>query len=61
MTETEKDKSSHLPLPGNCKEFYPKNFSKKNPFAKSRHPLEKDSVSFYPKSHNKKAEKKIQK
>ena len=58
MTETEKDKSSHLPLPGNCKEFYPKNFSKKNPFAKSRHPLEKDSASFYPKSHNKKAEKK---
>jgi len=58
MTEIEKDKSSHLPLPGNCKEFYPKNFSKKNPFAKSRHPLEKDSVSFYPKSHNKKTEKK---
>ena len=58
MTETEKDKSSHLPLPGNCKEFYPKNFSKKNPFAKSRHPLEKDSASFYPKSHNKKTEKK---
>ena len=59
MTETEKDKSSQLPLPNTYKEFYPKNFSKKIPFTKSRHPLEKDSASFYPKSHNnKKSEQK---
>ena len=54
MTEFQKDKKSQLPLPNNCKEFYPKNYSKKKPFIKSKHPLEKDSASFYPKNHNKK-------
>ena len=52
MTSTENDKKSPLPLPNKYKEFYPKNYSKKNPNNKPRHPLEKDSASFYPKSHN---------
>ena len=58
MTETEKDKQSQLPFPNNCKEFYPKNYSKKDPYIKSKHPLEKDSASFYPKNHNKKNPRK---
>ena len=50
MTATENDKKSPLPLPNKYKEFYPKNYSKKNPINIPQHPLEKDSASFYPKS-----------
>ena len=61
MSEIENDKKTQLPLPNNCKEFYPKNYSKKEPNIKERKPLEKDSKSFYPKSKNKKIKEKIQK
>ena len=58
MSEIENDKKTQLPIPNNCKEFYPKNYSKKEPNIKERKPLEKDSKSFYPKSRNKKNKRK---
>ena len=58
MSEEKTDKTNRSSLSKNYKEFYPKNYSKKNPTSKTKYPLEKDSASFYPKSHFKQVAKK---
>ena len=58
MSEEKTDKTNRSSLSKNYKEFYPKNYSKKNPTSKTKYPLEKDSASFYPKSHFKQVPKK---